>query len=425
MKITLTILLISTYGLLNANDGAFYMSGNHLIPVNETQVELRKEILTVKRVGSNILIDVDYTFYNPGKAKKVLMGFEAPMPRGAAEFQYDIWKITRNHPYLKNFTVEINGFRIPYKADIVNKQAYETIGSLAGFPQSEIDELNEIKSDSARHFYRNYSSQNRNNESHQGYHKFLSQFIYVNYFDASFQSGTNKVHHSYTFPISGSIDVPLNFQYILTAANRWANGQIDDFTLIIDMGNFRDYYINQTFFKGLENWNKSALLQITNPKALDEKEQGFHIGAGHDNGSLKVRTKEAPIVYKQKNFSPKGELDIWGYYDEYGSLDGYIEYNGVFSDTGVFDVNKHVIYYSFHHYKNDLKFAADEFTLKVLRNYPFAVRGYAFKNRKLRNYYLGYSWYQPDESLNITAKDIPYSDLKWIQGLSVFKNKDN
>ncbi len=29
--------------------------------------------------------------------------------------------------------------------------------------------------------------------------------------------------------------MPLDFRYILTAANRWANGQIDDFTLIIDM----------------------------------------------------------------------------------------------------------------------------------------------------------------------------------------------
>jgi hypothetical protein len=31
------------------------MNGNQLIPVNEAQVELRKEILIVKRVGRNIL----------------------------------------------------------------------------------------------------------------------------------------------------------------------------------------------------------------------------------------------------------------------------------------------------------------------------------------------------------------------------------
>ena len=136
MKYILIFLLIPTFGVLYANDGAFYMNGNHLIPVNETQVELSKEILTIKREGRNILIDVDYTFYNPGKAKKVLMGFEAPMPRGAADFIYDRWIMTRNHPYLKGFIVEINGERIPYKADIVNKQAFNSIGSLAGFPQA-------------------------------------------------------------------------------------------------------------------------------------------------------------------------------------------------------------------------------------------------------------------------------------------------
>ena len=85
MKYFLIILAILTFGRVNANDGVFYMSGNQLIPVNETQVSLSKEILTIKRVGRMIHIDVDYTFYNPGKAKKVLMGFEAPMPQGQCQ----------------------------------------------------------------------------------------------------------------------------------------------------------------------------------------------------------------------------------------------------------------------------------------------------------------------------------------------------
>ena len=104
------IILSMILGIISvrANDGVYYMSGNQLIPINETQVELRKEILTIKREGGNMLIDVDYTFYNPGKAKQVLMCFEAPMPRGAADFRYNPWKITRNHPFLEEFIVEIN-----------------------------------------------------------------------------------------------------------------------------------------------------------------------------------------------------------------------------------------------------------------------------------------------------------------------------
>jgi len=406
--------------LLYANDGAFYMNGNQLVPVNETQVELRKEILTVKRVGRNILIDVDYTFFNPGKAKEVLMGFEAPMPKGAAEFQYDRWKMTRNHPYLERFVVEINGRRIPYKADIVNKRAFNTRGSLAGFPQSEIDLLNERKSNSRGLYHGYHSNQSRKGKDELNYRDFLFEYVYVNYFDAKFNPGINKVHHSYSFPISGTNDVPLDFRYILTAANRWANNQIDDFTLIVDMGDFRDYYINQTFFKGTKNWNGDASLYSCNPYTEDMEEMGMHIGRGHENGSLHVRTKEAPIVYKQKDFRPKGELMIWGSHNEYSSEQGFYEYYSVLSDTGVFDIKEHALWYAFHHHKDDLRFAKDEFTLQVLRNFPFAIRGYAFKNKKLRNYYRGYAWYQPDPSLMMTAADLPEDELKWIYKLSVY-----
>jgi hypothetical protein len=70
MKNILFYGFLSCSVFVNANDGAFYMNGNQLIPVNETQVELRKEILTVKRVGRNILIDVDYTFLIQVKQKK-------------------------------------------------------------------------------------------------------------------------------------------------------------------------------------------------------------------------------------------------------------------------------------------------------------------------------------------------------------------
>ena len=42
--LTFTLLLFSSFNA-NANDGAFYMTGNQLIPINETQVQSRKEVL--------------------------------------------------------------------------------------------------------------------------------------------------------------------------------------------------------------------------------------------------------------------------------------------------------------------------------------------------------------------------------------------
>ena len=113
-------------------------------------------------------------------------------------------------------------------------------------------------------------------------------------------------------------------------------------------------------------------------EASDEEEEGFHLGRGHENGSLQVRTKQEPIVYKQKDFRPKGELMIWGYHDEYSSAQAFYEYYSVLSDTGVFDIKEHSLWYAFHHHKDDLRFAKDEFTMQELSNFQFAIRGYAF-----------------------------------------------
>ena len=416
MKNILIISFLCCSVFVYSNDGAFYMNGNQLIPVNETQVELRKEILTIKIERGNILIDVDYTFYNPGKSKTVLMGFEAPMPRGGADFIYDGWEMTRNHPFLKKFIVEINGVRIPYKSDIVNKKAFNTIGSLAGFPQEEIDLLNMRKYDSNR-VMNGYKTTLLKRDTQLSYHQFLYTYVYVNYFDAEFQPGINKVHHTYSFPISGTNDRPLSFEYILTAANRWANGQIDDFTLVIDMGSFSKFYMPQTFFQGTELWNDAASMTVVDStKATEWWEEYMNdymlvIGDGSNK----------PLVYKQMNFKPKGELWMSDYVDLQEEYYWYEYYNDLMSDSAVFDITVHEISGSFHYYFKDFTYVKDEFTLQVLRNFPFATRGYVFKNRKLRNYYRRCDWYEPDESLSITANDLSIKEFEWMSQLKIYK----
>ena len=46
--------LLSTH-LLFANDGAYYASGNHLIPITETDISVKKEILTLKKVRNQYI----------------------------------------------------------------------------------------------------------------------------------------------------------------------------------------------------------------------------------------------------------------------------------------------------------------------------------------------------------------------------------
>lgn len=66
----------------NANDGAFYASGNQLIPIRETTISIQKEVLEIVRDGDELDITVNYTFFNPGGAKSILVGFEAASPAG-------------------------------------------------------------------------------------------------------------------------------------------------------------------------------------------------------------------------------------------------------------------------------------------------------------------------------------------------------
>ena len=48
-----------------ANDGVFYASGNQLIPITETDISVKKEVLTINRVGDHLEVTVYYEFFNP------------------------------------------------------------------------------------------------------------------------------------------------------------------------------------------------------------------------------------------------------------------------------------------------------------------------------------------------------------------------
>ena len=48
-----------------ANDGVFYASGNQLIPITETDISVKKEVLTINRVGDYLEVIVYYEFFNP------------------------------------------------------------------------------------------------------------------------------------------------------------------------------------------------------------------------------------------------------------------------------------------------------------------------------------------------------------------------
>ena len=125
-------------------------------------------------------------------------------------------------------------------------------------------------------------------------------FNIVYHFKAKFKKGKNIVKHTYRYKLSRGVCYYYDFNYVLTAANRWANKQIDDFTLILDMGDFQTASIRKTFFKNTNEWTFNGIGKTTeNPDYTN-----FYIQQGI-------------LTFERKNFAPKNELYVtemrpWG-----------------------------------------------------------------------------------------------------------------
>ena len=76
-KATFTFIIIFLQLTCLANDGAFFAKGNQLIPINESEISVKKEILTLKKIRHDFIeVTVYYEFFNPNDDKTVIVGFE-------------------------------------------------------------------------------------------------------------------------------------------------------------------------------------------------------------------------------------------------------------------------------------------------------------------------------------------------------------
>lgn len=359
-RILFSVVFIFSIQLAKGNDGAFYAHGNQLIPIEESSVEVRKESLILSREGTKILVTVLYEFYNPGDEKTLLVGFEAASPSG------DVDGTPKNgeHPYMDNFLVIMNNIPLEYQVAIVNDSTY--FGE-NGFVQIEPENL-QIDNPNA------------------------VDFRYVYYFNAKFNKGTNSILHTYSVELSGSTELRYQFTYILTAANRWANKQIDDFSLLIDLGDFQEFNIATTFFDSHSEWSvlgsgKSETIQGMEDHFLFVDRAHFAIRKGF-------------LHFQKTDFHPKGELRLFDYY-------------------------KYPIYEEFNSLENELPFSisqcdyisgcVDEQSKKILRNLPFAIRGYVFSTRELKNYFEKQTWYFPDPDYKGGIESLTEEEKMWVE----------
>ena len=316
------------------NDGAFYMAGNQLVPINETDISVKKEILYIKKTEEFAEVSVYYEFFNPKDEKEIIVGFEAGIPLGDAGFS----PVNGHHPYMFDFTVSLNGNFLPYQIAFVKNSTYTKNHKIQNIDPKSLD--NDVIGDEL-------------------------DFQYVYHFKAKFKKGKNIVKHTYRYKLSRGVCYYYDFNYVLTAANRWANKQIDDFTLILDMGDFQTASIRKTFFKNTNEWTFNGIGKTTeNPDYTN-----FYIQQGI-------------LVFEKKNFVPKGELSVEeesSYCREAGSNQKFIFSLGKNRELG-----------------DPTEKTPEE--KRIIRNLPFARRGYIFKDKTLQDAFKTEDWYQPNPS---------------------------
>lgn len=336
MKNILLIFVIFLNFAASANDGAFFASGNHLIPIKETDVRVQKEILTLRKIQNKYIeVTVYYEFFNPKESKNITVGFEAFSPSGDVDGR----PVDGKHPYMRDFTVQMNDTYLKYNVAYVEDDSYLKTGVLKSLnPEKLTAEIYD--------------------ENNVG-------FYYVYYFNAEFKKGLNIIKHTYTYDLSSSVEFDYDFAYILTAANRWGNNQIDDFTLIIEPGEFESFYVSKNFFDNISDWKLVGPGKISEIKGSEN----YII----QNDAMYVHLQKGNIVFQKQNFSPKAELYVFSQRNYKATKD----------------------YVPFSYYK-DTQEPNNDFEKKILKNLPFARRGYVFKNQELKSYFEKIDWYVPN-----------------------------
>jgi hypothetical protein len=236
-----------------ADDGVFFAMGNNLIPLEETAIELRKEILILNGKGNPIDISVYFEFFNPGDDIERLVGFVTPPADGVIDDSL------KGHPQINNFKVIVNDQLLEYRVASIDSTEFTPIF--------------------------------KNSYSHD--------FIY--YFKVKFKKGLNIIRHSYSYSGGWSSDQARPgpyYEYRLTTGKTWANKKIDSFELYINVGRDSYFTVPTSFQNGI-----SADWQVIGTG---------RIGTINPNYKVErfVKMKSGFLYFKAIDFKPDIDLTI-------------------------------------------------------------------------------------------------------------------
>ena len=293
MKRTLIAYLFAFLGIstLWANDGVYFTSGSFLVPTKETDISVVKEILTIT-IGKDSMarVDVYYELKNNGQPKTVTMAFEAEPPYNVGD------PINKKgiHPFIKDFSVVMNHRKLSSRnALVVAHFPFENKNGNSDFTPLDMTKWKGLgEAPDSLVPYEN-ALYNAELDSVTGY-------AYAYYFDAPFKQGLNIVHHTYTYRMSYSIGKSFEIPYWLTPATRWANHQIDDFTLRITADDLTEFCLADSLFR-------SAPFK----KTLPQRGMLYNITSEYGEPMLFASVCEGDTVtWHSNNFRPTANICI-------------------------------------------------------------------------------------------------------------------
>ncbi len=334
-NIFFVLLFLSLNVSLSANDSSFYAEGSNLIPLQETSIELKKEVLNLTRKGKEMDVQVRFEFHNPDAPKTLTVGFVTPPTFG------DVSAEENEHPQIRDFQVMVNGKLIPFKIKNLEKTDFKL--------------------------------------SEEAYHGF--DFVY--YFEVPFQKGKTVIQQAYTYRGGESTEASAEFNYRLTNAKGWANQAIEDFEVNVHFGDDAYFSVPYSFGKN----KQKADWQIVGVGKLSEKAQ--------DRYGLQfrmVKINKGYLQFRAKNFQP--DYDLWltdwhAHNEVLFWMDSENPTEHLFED---FEIAATI---DFYHPKEDLALRSKE-ELRWIRNYLFAKHGYIFKSKDLQTFFEQCNWYIPN-----------------------------
>ena len=376
-RIYVCVVLIMSALIAWCNDGVFYVNGNHLVPIQETDIALTKEILTISLCDDCCAkVDVHYELMNHGKEKIVTMGFEADAP-----YNDDVAFSPQGiHPYISDFTVEMNSEKLSYMNAVV-KAKYEGECDFQPLNLDVWKSYCEVKMNDGEDLPHNALLYNAAKDS-------LTDFAYAYYFVAHFNHGKNIIHHTYRYRMSYGVGRTFEGPYWLMPAMRWSNKLIDDFTLRIRVENTaKHFFVEDSLFGHSEFVITEGVGKIRKKRLYDEM-------------FTEIALRNGTIEWHTMNFRPKANINIQSaerlHYDDfiigtfYDRSDNYM--------PGGFQIDTDKV--------QDRR--------RILANLPYANRGYIFKDRKLQKYFSKFWWYMPDPNWNANTKDFTQREWRLI-----------